>query len=64
MMLLQSTQLIQDWVDWVQVKAIDKGKPEQTNNANHGNTTQNNLSICFERSKILSLVTPETHPNH
>lgn len=64
MVLWQSTQLIHDWVDWIQVKAINKGKPEQTDNANHGNTAQNNLRICFERAKVLPLISPGTHPHH
>lgn len=44
--------------DRVQVVSIDKGKPEQAHNANHGKPAQNNLCICLEGSKVLPLSSP------
>lgn len=37
---------------------INKGDPEQANNANHGKPTQDDLCISFEEQKVPSLNSP------
>ena len=46
-------------IDWVQVEAIDKRKPEEANNADHSKSAQDDLSICLEGSKVFPFIAPE-----